>query len=132
MKKKVLVVDDEKEIVDFLENFLARFNLSAIKAATGKEAVELYLEYKPQCVLLDISMPDKDGLTVLKELKKIDPLAKVIMITARDDKQSYGKAKKYGALDYITKPLDLNDLSQKIKEYAVSGVDAADKGQHKC
>lgn len=117
MKRKVLVVDDEKEIVEFLENFLDRFNLSAIKAIDGKQAVDDYQRYRPDMVFLDIQMPVKDGLTVLKELKEWDPAAKIIMITGREDKKSQEQAKEYGAMDYITKPLDLSELSEKIKKY---------------
>ena len=117
MKKKVLVVDDEKEIVNFLENFLARFNITTIKATTGDEAIDFCQRCQPDYVFLDIQMPDKDGITVLKELKKLNPAIKVIMITGREEKEFQDKAKKYGAIDYITKPLDLSDLSKKIKEY---------------
>jgi DNA-binding NtrC family response regulator len=117
MKKKILVVDDEREIVNFLENFLSRLNLVTIKATAAKEAMACYLKHKPDGIFLDIAMPDKDGLTLLKELKEIDPDVKVIMITAKDDKKTQDKAKRYGALDYITKPLDLHELAKKIEQY---------------
>lgn len=117
MKKKILIVDDEGEIVDFLERFLARFNLSALKAKTVKEAMDCYHMHKPEYVFLDIMMPDGDGLALLRELKKINPLLKAIMITGKDDKVSQSTAKRYGALDYITKPLDLNELAKKIEKY---------------
>ena len=119
MKKKILVVDDEKEIVDFLERFLKRFALDVIKATGGNDAIELYKNHAPDCVFLDIKMPDKDGITVLKELRTINPLLKVIMLTGKDEKEFQEKAKKYGAIDYITKPLDLAELSRKIEEYVL-------------
>ncbi|MDP2922931.1 MAG: response regulator [Candidatus Omnitrophota bacterium] len=127
MKKKVLVVDDDKEIVDFLEHFLGRLKLHVIKAICAKEALERYHRHHPDCVFLDIQMPDKDGLSVLKELKVLSPLLKVIMITAKDDKESQAKARKYGALDYITKPLDLSDLAQKVEKYLSSDIDCSSK-----
>lgn len=117
MKKKVLAVDDEKEIVEFLENFLARFDITTIKATTGQEALQYYHQYQPEYVFLDIKIPDKDGITILKEIRKLNPSVKVIMITGSEEKECQDKAKKYGAIDYITKPLDLNDLKEKIKEY---------------
>jgi len=116
-KKKVLIVDDEIEIVDFLSRFLQRLGVTAIKANSGEEALRKYNEAHPDSVFLDIQMPDKDGLTILKEIKKIDSAVKVIMITGKDDKELQAKAKKYGALDYITKPLDLSELSAKINDY---------------
>jgi len=116
-KKKVLIVDDEIEIVDFLSRFLQRLGVTAIKASSGEEALRKYNEAHPDSIFLDIQMPDKDGLTILKEIKKIDTAVKVIMITGKDDKELQAKAKKYGALDYITKPLDLSELSAKINDY---------------
>ncbi|UCC94630.1 MAG: response regulator [Candidatus Omnitrophota bacterium] len=119
MKKKILVVDDEKEIVDFLERFLSRFNISVIKATGGKEAIESYRQNQPDCIFLDIQMPDKDGITVLQELKELNPAIKVIMITGKEEQEFYKKAKKYGAVDYITKPLDLEELRRKVEQYVV-------------
>lgn len=117
MKKKVLVVDDEKDVVDFLENFLTRFNISVIKATGGKEAIDLFKQYNPQSIFLDLQMPDKDGISVLKELKSLNASADIIVITAREEKGYQDKAKKYGAVDYITKPLDLIELNEKIEKY---------------
>jgi DNA-binding response OmpR family regulator len=117
VKKKVMVVDDEQEIVDFLEKFLNRFNISVIKATGGGEALDLYQSQKPNYIFLDIQMPDKNGLTLLKELMNLDSQLKIIMITGKDDKDHQEKAKELGALDYITKPLDLNELSEKIEQY---------------
>ncbi|MCQ9205976.1 MAG: response regulator [Omnitrophica bacterium] len=114
---KVLIVDDEVEVVDFLCNFLKRFEISSEKAVGGQQALEVFKTTKPGWVFLDIKMADMDGLEVLQELKRIDPKAGVIMITGRDDKESQDKAKKLGALDYIVKPLDLEELHQKIQTY---------------
>lgn len=113
-KKKVLIVDDEVEIVDFLARFLQRLGIIAIKANSGQEALIKHEQERPDIIFLDIQMPDKDGITILKEIKKADPEVKIIMITGKDDKDLQIKAKKYGALDYITKPLDLSELSAKI------------------
>ncbi|MEI8349696.1 MAG: response regulator [Candidatus Omnitrophota bacterium] len=116
-RKKALVVDDEQEIVDFLEHFLRRFNFDVIKINKGQEALAAYREHKPDYVFLDIQMPDKDGIAVLEELRAADASLKVIMITGKDDKKCQQKAKKCGALDYITKPLDLHELRQKVEMY---------------
>ena len=114
---KVLIVDDEAEIVDFLENFLKRFKIESRKAINGKQALDLYEQFKPDWVFLDIKMPDVDGFDVLKKIRKLGNDAKVIMITGRDDKDSQTKAKKLGAVDYVVKPLDLEELHQKIQIY---------------
>ena len=114
---KVLIVDDEVEVVDFLCNFLKRFTISSEKAVNGKDALDVFAKTKPDWVLLDIKMPDMDGFEVLKGLKRIEPNAKVIMITGKEDKESQNAAKKLGALDYIVKPLDLEELHEKIQTY---------------
>ena len=114
---KVLVVDDEVEVVEFLCNFLKRSNVSSERAVNGEGAIKVFAETRPEWVLLDIKMPDMDGFEVFKEIKKIKPDVKVIMITGRDDKESQSKAKKLGAVDYIIKPLDLEELHQKIKTH---------------
>ena len=119
MKKTVLVVDDEREIVDFLAKFLARFNLSVVKAFNGNQALESVRQQVPDCIFLDLQMPDKDGLEVLRELQQISPEQKVIMITAQGEKNYRQEAQKYGVVDYITKPLDLMELQQKVEEYVV-------------
>ncbi len=114
---KVLVVDDEIEITDFLCRFLRRFELQSDKASNGREALELYEKIKPDWILMDIKMPQMDGIQVLEELRKREQNVNVILITGRDDKQSQDQAKKLGARDYIIKPLDLEELHQKIEKY---------------
>jgi DNA-binding NtrC family response regulator len=119
MKKKVLVIDDESEIVVFMEKFLAQFDISAIKILPGEGVVDCYNRSQPDFVFLDVQMPNKDGMAILKELKKNQPASRVIMMTGVEGKEFKEKAKRYGALDYITKPIDLNDLSKKIEEYII-------------
>ncbi len=117
MEKDVLLVDDEKDIVNFLEHFLRRMKLSSIKATSGEEALVAYDKNKVGFVFLDIQMKGIDGFSVLKELKERDPAVQVIMITGRSEKDSQDKAKELGAIDYITKPLDLGDLKEKVNRY---------------
>ena len=120
MSRKVLVVDDEQEIVDFMERFLIRKGISVVKAGNGNIAVEICKKEMPDCVFLDIQLPGKDGIDTLIELKQINPLIKVIMITGKDDLSFKEKAAQAGALDYITKPLDLSELNQKIQTYILN------------
>jgi len=120
MSRKVLVVDDEQEIVDFMERFLIRKGISVVKAGNGDIAVEICKKEMPDCVFLDIQLPGKDGIDTLIELKQINPLIKVIMITGKDDLSFKEKAAQAGALDYITKPLDLSELNQKIQTYILN------------
>jgi len=114
---KVMLVDDEVEVLDFLSNFFKRFEINCVKASDGRIALELFREARPDWVLLDIKMPGMDGFEVFEKLKKIEADLKVMMITGRDDKGSQDRAKKLGAVDYIVKPLDLEDLHEKIQTY---------------
>jgi DNA-binding response OmpR family regulator len=125
MKAKVLVVDDEQEIVDFLERFLKRFNITVFKTTKSEEVVQLYSLHNPNWVFLDIQMPEKDGLTVLKDLRKAYPHAKVIMVTGKEEKEFQERAKRYGAADYITKPLDLSELIKKVQEHIFEGKEVS-------
>jgi len=121
-----LIVDDENEIVEFLDNFLKRFGIQSRKANNGKEALSCCEEFKPDWLLLDIKMPDMDGFEVLKEIKKNQAEVRVIMITGRDDKDSQSKAKKLGACDYIVKPLDLEELHSKIQAHILGNITGSD------
>ena len=119
MEKTVLLVDDEVEIIDFLENFLKRFKISSVKVTSGEEALEVYREDAVGFVFLDIQLPGINGIEVLTELKKINPAVKVIMITGRADNEFQQNALRLGAIDYVTKPLDLGELKEKIQKYIV-------------
>lgn len=118
MEKKILLVDDDEIILDFFGPFLKRMGFSPLTAAKGGEAVEIYREYQPGLVFLDISLPDKDGLEVLKEIKSINPQAKVVMLSGLEDSRTRGKADELGALDYIYKPVTIDVLKKKIAEYS--------------
>ena len=113
--KKILVVDDEKEIVEFLRNFLKRKGNRVFTAVNGKEAEDIFDSNKPDIVLLDITIPGVNGLDLLKKFKKQNKETVIIMVTGKNDPESLYTAKKYGAYKYITKPLDLRELHFIIK-----------------
>lgn len=117
MDKKVLLVDDEVEIVDFLERFLKRFDIESIKAISGEQALDLYNPDVVGFVFLDIKMGGITGLEVLERLKQRNSQVKVFMITGQGDADSRDAAQKLGATDYITKPLDLGELKDKINKH---------------
>lgn len=114
---KVLVVDDEVEITDFLCRFLSRFKITPDEANNGVEALEIFDRVKPDWILLDIKMPDMDGFELLENIKTKYSFDKVIMITGREDRESQDKARQLGARDYIVKPLDLEELHKKVSNY---------------
>ena len=114
-EKKVLVVDDEPLFCEMVSKFLVGKGYSVVEAYGGEQALTIYSEDRPDLVVLDVRMPGKDGLETLQELRASDPEASVIMVTAVLDDEVVGQAMADGALDYITKPLNLHSLELAIK-----------------
>ncbi|MCD6229150.1 MAG: response regulator [Candidatus Omnitrophica bacterium] len=115
--EKVLIVDDEVEVAEFLSSFLKRKGLKPFTANDARKALEIFTQKKPDLILLDVKMPGEDGFFVLKKVKEASKDVKVIMITARDDKPSIIKAKRMGAEDYLIKPIELENLDTVISKY---------------
>lgn len=110
MKKTVLVVDDEEDICQGIKDFFERKNLTVFTATRGKAACEIANQEQPSVVLLDIRLPDQDGIQCLSEIKMSCPGAMVIMLTAVHDEQVARLALEHGAIDYVTKPFDMENL----------------------
>ena len=103
---KILIVDDAAFMRMKTSKFLAESGYDVVEASNGAEAVEAYQSARPDCVLLDITMPDMDGLTALKKLRELDPEARVTMLTAMGQQSIVLDALKSGAQDFIVKPFD--------------------------
>ena len=117
--KKILVVDDEPDTVEFLKRGLEKNHFNAISAQNGEEGLNKAFEDKPDLILLDLLMPNKDGFTMLRELKanvstKHIP---VIVLSVKPESGSIFKGQDYGAIDYIIKPCDLQTILKYIKRY---------------
>jgi len=123
--KRLLVVDDETEICDFLKMFFEDRGFTVTTANSGQKALDQLDQVKPHVILLDIHMPAMDGLTALREIKKRLPDAKVIMVTAIETRDKIEEAMRLGADNYITKPLSLDylekDVQEKVTQLAKSG-----------
>lgn len=113
--KKILLVEDEKELANAISFFLNCEEFEVIKALDGIEALEKFYEEKPDLILLDINLPKKNGWEVCKEIKKVSSTP-VIMMTARDTEYDELQGFELGADDYITKPVSLKILSARIKK----------------
>ena len=117
MNKKVLIVDDEEEIVAFMGRFLKRLNIDSVLAISGEEALEKYDKEHFDCVFLDIHLGGINGVEVLKRIKAINPEAKVVIITGSISADNQSKVLEFGATDYIQKPIDLTDFKKKVLTY---------------
>jgi len=114
-KKKILIVDDEPDFVLLLKKRLEANGYDVISAANGDEGVKKVGTDKPNLILLDIMMPEKDGYTMLKELKAREETSSipVIVVTAKPNMRDLFGVE--GIKDYIVKPLDDEDLLLRIK-----------------
>jgi serine phosphatase RsbU (regulator of sigma subunit) len=115
---KVLVVEDHPVSRKMLEAML-RKNYQVISASSGKDAISLAESAKPDLVLLDIEMPEMDGFQTLEILRRgvIDHAVPVIFLTAREDAESRDRGLEIGAVDYLIKPYDKQELSIKVKNH---------------
>ncbi len=117
-KKRLLVVDDEIEICNFVKMFFEHRGIKVLQAVNAEEAVAAAGSFNPQVVLLDVMMKGSaDGLTTLPRIREAAPKARVLMTTGVDDEISIVRAKSLGASDYITKPLVLEDLEATVFRY---------------
>lgn len=119
MSKKILVVDDSNFMRSIITNILKSYNITDVEhASNGLEAIEKYKNNKYDFVTMDITMDKMDGIEALKEIKKIDPKAKVVMVSAMGQKAYILEAIKAGALEFVIKPFDkrsVEDTMNKLK-----------------
>jgi len=113
---RILVIDDEERMCWALERALSQEGYQVATATRGMQGIDLAQETDPSLVILDLKMPDVDGIEVLKELKKLNPYIPVIMITAHGSIDTAIEAMKIGAADYITKPFKLEEIKVQIKQ----------------
>ena len=111
---KVLIVDDELEVRQILQEFLAHRGYEVYAAESGPEALNALDTFKPDVVLLDVSMPEMDGVETLKRIVALQPTLPIIMVTANADVGITSKLLGLGAADYIPKPFDLEYLDQAV------------------
>jgi len=107
MNARMLLVDDAPIIRLKLKNVLVKMGITIVgEANNGQEAIDKYQQLKPDLTTMDIVMPVKDGIEALGEILTADKNAKVIMVTAIDQRESLMKAIRLGAIDYIVKPFE--------------------------
>jgi len=122
MTKRILIVDDAKVVRLRLKDILESYHYEVIaEAVDGNQAVEMYKQFRPDLVTLDITMPQKDGIEALEEILGLDKNAKVVMVTAIDQRNALMKAIKLGAIDYIIKPFEDDRVISAVSKALAAG-----------
>jgi nitrogen regulation protein NR(I) len=111
----ILIVDDDKSIRYSLKRMLEE-NFSILTAQNGDEALSLIKETSPDLIIMDIKMPGRSGIEVLKEMKSIDPKSLVILMTAYGTTETAIEAMKFGAFDYILKPFPIPQMKELVQK----------------
>lgn len=116
-KQTILVVDDEKDLLDLIEYNLKKEGFAVLKAENGEEGIKIAKEHKPDLVLMDIMMPKMDGMEAVEKMRGDDDLKSIpiIFLTARSDEKTEVEGLDKGGDDYITKPISTTKLISRIK-----------------
>lgn len=113
---KILVVDDAQFMRVRLTKLLVGQGYEVVEAENGEQAVQTYQTERPDAVLMDITMPHKDGLEALADIREIDPQARVIMLTALGQESMVVQAVQAGARDYVVKPFDPSRVMMALQK----------------
>lgn len=116
MAEKILLVDDEADFLEALSERMRTRGMEVTTSASAKEALDAVEQGSYDAVVLDLMMPDVDGLEALRILKEKDPKLQVILLTGHATVEKGVEAMKRGALDLLEKPTDIETLTEKIKE----------------
>ena len=114
VRGKVLIIEDDRAICSFIRRVLEANGYEAVIVSTGREAISLLASHCPDVVLLDLGLPDMDGLAVLESLRRWS-LMPVVVVSARTDEREKVRALDAGADDYITKPFGTSELLARIR-----------------
>jgi two-component system alkaline phosphatase synthesis response regulator PhoP len=128
---KILIVDDEPDILEFIEYNLLKENYKVIKAYNGRQAVDIAKAEKPHMILLDIMMPELDGIEVCRELRSLPEFDNTLIafLTARNEDFTQVQGFDVGADDYITKPIKPRILLSRIKALLRRRISAEEKNE---
>lgn len=128
-KTKILVIEDEDAISNFIATTLKSNDYAALIAESGKEALSLFLSHCPDVVLLDLGLPDMDGIDVLRQIREWSAVP-IIVVSARGEEVDKVEALDLGADDYISKPFGTSELLARIRtalRHSVKNVGISDK-----
>ncbi len=116
MSEKILLVDDEKEFLEAMSERMTNRGMDVTTALSAKEAIEKVKNENFDAIIVDLFMPEMDGLEALESLKQINSDLQVILLTGNATVEKGIEAMKLGAMDLLEKPADLNNLTERIKK----------------
>ena len=112
----VLFVDDEIDFLDTLMKRMKKRNVSVFGVNCGEDAIEYLKSHSTDVVVLDMRMPGMDGIETLREIKKLDPMLEVIMLTGHACLEAAQEGMELGAFDYLMKPINIDELLYKLQD----------------
>ena len=112
---KILVIDDEQGIRNLLDTLLRRKGYDVVLAESGRQGLELYRRERPDVIVLDLKMPEMDGLTVLRQIKNLDPGKHVIILTGAGTAEAEQQVRALGVTEYVEKEFSLHLLGDSLK-----------------
>lgn len=118
---RILLVDDEEEFLSTTKKLLERKGVYVATAASGRAALEKLAAESIHVVILDMKMPGMDGVATLKAIKSAYPLVQVVMLTGHGTVESAMEGLRSGATDYMTKPVDIEELMARAEEAFMRG-----------
>ena len=128
-KMKMMLVDDEERFLSTTKKLLERKGYDVVTASSGAEALEKIRGQNIHVVILDVKMPGMDGNATLKEIKRQFPLIEVIMLTGHATIESAVNGLKSGAIDYLMKPADINEIIEKAEQAFEKRQDLEEKNR---
>jgi len=112
---KILVIDDEQGIRNLLDTLLRRKGYDVVLAESGRQGLELFRRERPDVIVLDLKMPEMDGLTVLRQIQNLDPGKPVIILTGAGTAEAERQVRALGVTEYVEKEFSLHLLGDALK-----------------
>ncbi|MFI5247165.1 MAG: response regulator [Nitrospirales bacterium] len=122
---KILIIDDEQGIRDLLDTLLRRKGYDVVVAENGREGLKVFRRERPDVVVLDLKMPGMDGLTVLQEIRHLDPNKPVIILTGAGTPETEQQVRALGATEFVEKEFSLHRLGDSLKRLLINSSPAA-------
>ncbi len=116
----IIIIDDDTDAVETLKDYLEEIKMIVLACGyNGKDAVELYKKHKPDVVLLDLTMPEFDGYYAIENIKKIDPVAKIIILTGSVEEKFDERIDEHETYAIFTKPYDIDELITMVEKCCI-------------